>query len=194
MMLDCGERTKPERRNLTSEPATSHLLCGINEVKFLLKQLFRRFIAEDFPFRIVVVQSQFYHRFVTMDTFFCFLTIAGSFYNAPINPENPKSGDDVKITPKPDEGFEVDEIKVTDKDGNEIEVKKNDDGSFTFVMPEDDVKIEVTFKKSENDLPVAPQTGDSFNIALWTILMCLAVSGVFYAVAWKRQRKRVKGS
>ena len=114
--------------------------------------------------------------------------------DAEINPENPKSGDDVKITPKPDEGFEVDEIKVTDKDGNEIEVKKNDDGSFTFVMPEDDVKIEVTFKKTENDLPVAPQTGDNFNIALWTILMCLAVSGVVYAVAWKRQRKRVKGS
>ena len=121
-------------------------------------------------------------------------TVGTEHGDAEINPENPKSGDDVKITPKPDEGFKVDEIKVTDKDGNEIEVKKNDDGSFTFVMPEDDVKIEVTFKKSENDLPVAPQTGDSFNIALWTILMCLAVSGVFYAVAWKRQRKRVKGS
>ena len=121
-------------------------------------------------------------------------TVGTEHGDAEINPENPKSGDDVKITPKPDEGFKVDEIKVTDKDGNEIEVKKNDDGSFTFVMPEDDVKIEVTFKKSENDLPVAPQTGDSFNIALWTILMCLAVSGVSYAVAWKRQRKRVKGS
>ena len=108
-----------------------------------------------------------------------------------INPADPKSGDEVIITPKPDEGYEVDEVKVTDKDGKEIGVKKNDDGNYSFEMPESDVNIIVTYKEVKNDTSVDPQTGDDSNIALWFVLMCLAFSGVVYTI--KKQRKCVKG-
>ena len=38
MMLDCGERAKPERRNPTSEPALRKILCK-KESKQIRKQI-----------------------------------------------------------------------------------------------------------------------------------------------------------
>ena len=65
------------------------------------------------------------------------------------SPSNPKPGDTVTVTPRPDEGYEVDEITVTDKDGKPVEITKKPDGSYTFQQPDGKVKIEVTYKRSE---------------------------------------------
>ncbi len=67
-----------------------------------------------------------------------------------VSNKNAKAGDTVTVTPKPDEGYVVDEVTVTDKNGNTIDVKMNDDGTYSFVMPEkaaQPVKVEVTFKE-----------------------------------------------
>ncbi|MEG1243128.1 MAG: S-layer homology domain-containing protein, partial [Oscillospiraceae bacterium] len=74
-----------------------------------------------------------------------------------ISPENPKPGDKVIITAKPDEGKALDKITVTDKDGKKIPVTKNPDGSFRFVQPEGKVTISVSFKTSTG-LPWNPFT------------------------------------
>lgn len=65
---------------------------------------------------------------------------------ATVSPSNPKQGDTVTVTPKPDEGYEVDKITVTGPNGNSVEVKHNPDGTYTFIQPNDKVKIEVTYK------------------------------------------------
>ena len=54
--------------------------------------------------------------------------------------------------PKPDEGFEVDEILVKDEDGNEIEVTQNPDGTYTFTQPDGKVTVTVTFRCDGGEL------------------------------------------
>lgn len=64
-----------------------------------------------------------------------------------VTPKNPEKGDTVTITPDPDAGYEVDEIVVSDKNGNLVEVINNRDGTYSFKQPNGKVNIEVTFKE-----------------------------------------------
>ena len=68
------------------------------------------------------------------------------------SPSRPKEGDRVSITPKPDEGFEVDEVVVEDANGNEIEVTQNQDGTYSFTQPDGKVTITVTFRCDGGEL------------------------------------------
>ena len=69
------------------------------------------------------------------------------------NLRTPSAGDDVTITPKPDEGFAVDEVTVTDRNGNPVEVIDNGDGTYSFTQPTGRVTIEVTFREISQPLP-----------------------------------------
>ena len=68
--------------------------------------------------------------------------------------EEAKEGDKVTITPTAEQGFEVDEIKVTyqttDDQGLpvtvDVPVTKNADGTYSFIMPDAPVTIVPTFK------------------------------------------------
>lgn len=60
---------------------------------------------------------------------------------------NPEKGDQVTITPIPDEGYTVDEVIVTDSAGKPVEVIPNDDGTYTFTQPIGEVTITVTFRQ-----------------------------------------------
>ncbi len=55
---------------------------------------------------------------------------------------NAKAGDKVTFKVIPNEGYIIDNIKVTDIKGNVIDVV-----DYSFIMPSDDVIIDVTFKK-----------------------------------------------
>ena len=68
------------------------------------------------------------------------------------SPSRPEKGDAVTITPKPDEGFEVDEILVKDENGKEIKVTQNPDGTYTFTQPDGKVTIKVTFRCDGGEL------------------------------------------
>ena len=98
----------------------------------------------------------------------CFSTYAVGYENVPVLPsvptENapnvsesehgsvtvfpnlPTTGTVVTVTPKPDEGYAVDRITVTDATGNAVEVKSNGDGTYSFTQPSGAVTITVTFK------------------------------------------------
>ena len=52
----------------------------------------------------------------------------------------------VTITATPDEGYAVDAVTVTEKDGDKVEVTKKDDNKYTFKMPASDVTVKATFK------------------------------------------------
>ena len=60
-------------------------------------------------------------------------------------PAKAAEGDTVTITVTPDEGFEARSVSVTDADGATVEVSRNDDGTWTFVMPACDVTVTATF-------------------------------------------------
>ena len=62
-----------------------------------------------------------------------------------VSPSRPKRGDTVTLTPEPDEGYEVDEVMVTDRNGDEIELTDHGDGTWSFTQPSGQVTISVTF-------------------------------------------------
>ncbi len=63
-----------------------------------------------------------------------------------VSPSSPKRGDTVTVKPRPDNGYEVDKITVTDQNGKPVEVTVKPDGTYTFKQPNGKVKIEVTYK------------------------------------------------
>ena len=63
-----------------------------------------------------------------------------------IDKDSASKGSTVTITVTPDEGYEIDEIKVTDESGNEIKVTDKGNGKYTFTMPAKDVDIKADFK------------------------------------------------
>ena len=62
-----------------------------------------------------------------------------------VDPQKPGYGDEVTITPQPDEGFVVDKVTVTDRNGDAVEVTAGEDGTYHFTQPWGKVTIEVTF-------------------------------------------------
>lgn len=61
-------------------------------------------------------------------------------------PNLPTTGTVVTITPKPDEGYTVDKLTVTDASGKPVELSPNGDGTYSFTQPSGAVTITVTFK------------------------------------------------
>lgn len=64
-----------------------------------------------------------------------------------VSPSSPSNGEKVTITPKPDEGYVVGSVTVTDKNGRDVAVTPNTDGTYTFTQPSGSVTITVTFRK-----------------------------------------------
>ena len=64
-----------------------------------------------------------------------------------VSPKRAEKGDTVTITVKPDTGYELDELTVTDKDGDEIKLTEKADNKFTFKMPGSKVTVEASFAK-----------------------------------------------
>ena len=62
-----------------------------------------------------------------------------------VSTTRPHAGDTVTVTPKPDDGYDVQTVTVTDEDGETVPVTPNADGSFTFTQPEGEVTIDVAF-------------------------------------------------
>ena len=62
-----------------------------------------------------------------------------------VDPEHPHKGDEVVVTPVPDEGFEVTDVTATDASGDPVEVVDNGDGAWSFTQPGCDVTLTVTF-------------------------------------------------
>ncbi len=64
-----------------------------------------------------------------------------------VSPKNAAKNATVTITVKPDEGYELDKLTVTDSKGKEVALTDKGNGKYTFTMPGSNVKIEVSFKE-----------------------------------------------
>lgn len=75
-----------------------------------------------------------------------------------VSPKNASKGTTVTITVKPDKGYELDELTVTDSKGNELKLTKKSDTRYTFTMPSGKVTVEASFVEIED----APDEGLAF--------------------------------
>ena len=62
-------------------------------------------------------------------------------------------GDTVTITVKPDDGFKLDDLTVTDKNGKELKLTDKGNGKYTFTMSAGKVEINAAFVKEVETSP-----------------------------------------
>lgn len=77
---------------------------------------------------------------------------AGKHGDVSVSPKWAEEGDTVTITADPDNGYVVDEVIVTDKNGDSVRVRDRGDGEYTFTMPNSKVTVEVTFVEVGDEL------------------------------------------
>lgn len=78
-----------------------------------------------------------------------------------VTPGRADKGDTVTITVKPNDGYVLDELTVTAKDGSSVKLTWKDDNKYTFTMPGSQVSIQATFVKEDGqtvDLPFTDVT------------------------------------
>ena len=81
-----------------------------------------------------------------------------------VSPTRASKGSTVTVTVKPDEGYELDELTVTDKNGDSVKLTDKGDGKYTFKMPASKVTVEAVFTAAKVEgLPFTDVTsGDWF--------------------------------
>ena len=73
-----------------------------------------------------------------------------------LSPSRADKGDTVSITVKPDKGYDLDELTVTDNKGKTIKLTSKGDNQYTFEMPGSEVTVEASFVSNGepvSDLP-----------------------------------------
>ncbi len=82
------------------------------------------------------------------------ITIPGKTENGSVtvSPKNASAGSTVTITVKPDSGYVLETISVTDKNGNDLKLTDKGNGKYTFTMPGSKVEVKVTFMEDNSVL------------------------------------------
>ena len=79
-----------------------------------------------------------------------------------VSPKNASKGDRVTVTVKPDSGYVLDDLTVTDKNGNELTLKDKGNGKYTFTMPAGKVEVKASFAKEVETSPFADVATDAY--------------------------------
>ena len=79
-----------------------------------------------------------------------------------VSPKNASQGDRVTVTVKPDAGYELDSLKVLDKDGRELALTDKGDGRFTFIMPAGRVEVKAAFTEEVKISPFRDVPTDAY--------------------------------
>ncbi len=79
-----------------------------------------------------------------------------------VSPKNASQGDRVTVTVKPDAGYELDSLKVLDKNGKELELTDKGDGRFTFIMPAGRVEVKAAFTEEVKISPFRDVSTDAY--------------------------------
>ena len=69
-----------------------------------------------------------------------------------VSPKNASKGDTVTITVKPDSGYVLETISVTDKNNNDLKLTDKGNGKYNFTMPGSKVEVKVTFMEDNSVL------------------------------------------
>ena len=78
------------------------------------------------------------------------------------NRSRASSGTTVTLTVQPDKGYELDELTVTDKDGDELKLTRKSDTKYTFTMPRSAVTVEAVFVEEREDTGYSDVSADAW--------------------------------
>ena len=87
-----------------------------------------------------------------------------------VTPKNASKGDRVTITVKPDAGYVLETLTVTDKNGDTLKLTDRGNGKYTFTMPAGRVEVKATFMDDNTMLNffVDVKSGDYYyDAVLW---------------------------
>ena len=76
--------------------------------------------------------------------------------------KNAKKGSTVTITVKPEDGFKLADLTVTDKNGNALALTDKGDGKYTFTMPAGKVEISAAFAEEIETSPFEDVAADAY--------------------------------
>ena len=83
-----------------------------------------------------------------------------------VSPTRASKGSTATINVTPDEGYELDKLVVTDKNGDTVKLTDKGSGTYTFKMPASKVTVEATFTQIATEPETLPftdvKTGDWF--------------------------------
>ena len=79
-----------------------------------------------------------------------------------VSPKNASAGDTVTVTVKPDSGYVLGSLTVTDSKGNELTLTDKGDGKYTFTMPSGRVEVKASFVKEIETSPFADVATDAY--------------------------------
>ena len=81
------------------------------------------------------------------------------------------AGTTVTITVKPDSGYVLDDLTVTDSKGNDLKLTGKGGGKYTFTMPSGKVTVEASFTpaKSENPFTDVPSGAYYEDAVIWAV-------------------------
>ena len=85
------------------------------------------------------------------------------------DPKSAGTGETVTITVEPDDGYELGDLIITDKNGDRVEAVDRGNGKFTFVMPDGGVTIRASFVKESETSPFrdVPVTAYYYKAVSW---------------------------
>jgi len=69
-----------------------------------------------------------------------------------VSPRYAERGERVTVTVKPDSGYVLETISVTDKNGNDLKLTDKGGGKYTFTMPASKVEVKATFMEDNSVL------------------------------------------
>ena len=69
-----------------------------------------------------------------------------------VSPKNAAGGTTVTVTVKPNEGYVLETLTVTDKNGDELKLTDKGNGKYTFTMPGSKVEVKATFMEDNSVL------------------------------------------
>ena len=86
-----------------------------------------------------------------------------------VSPAEAAEGEKVEIKVTPKSGYRMKTLTVTDVTGKNVTVSTDNNGKYTFVMPEGNVTVKATFtvKTTVSSDSSNPKTGDDFNLTAW---------------------------
>ena len=67
-----------------------------------------------------------------------------------VSPANASKGANVTVTVKPKEGYVLETLTVTDKNGDELKLTDKGNGKYTFTMPGSKVEVKATFMEDNS--------------------------------------------
>lgn len=69
-----------------------------------------------------------------------------------VSPKNAAGGTTVTVTVKPNDGYVLETLTVTDKNGGELKLTDKGNGKYTFIMPGSKVEVKATFMEDNSVL------------------------------------------